>query len=120
MADLSPDFHRRDCSLPMDCKDLLDVLNLMEKVSPEERVSTKRLVQEKSLSSAQGKPTKCVEIGEFIQVKTLANLLSCRPFQVVGQLIKFHVFKPNGDAWLTFEEAEEVALQMGFEVRRLN
>lgn len=120
MVDPSSDFPRRDGSLPVGCKDLLDVLNLAGETSLEEAVVSQESGPQKVSGLVEDTPTKQVEVGEFIQVKTLANLLGCKPFHIISQLIKFHIFKANGDALLTFEEAEKVALQMGFEVRRLN
>ncbi|TDU64524.1 hypothetical protein EI77_03974 [Prosthecobacter fusiformis] len=109
MADLTPDYHKRDCSLPLGCKDLLDVLNLPPDPSGESLPITEDMAKPKT-----------IEIADEITVKKLAALLGCPPHMVIETLVTLKVFVPNADTRLLFDVAAQVAHLHGVQVRRGN
>lgn len=117
MADLTPDYHRRDCSLPLGCKDLLEVLKL-----PPEKPPAAAMLTPAALPEGHGiaaKP-KTIEIPDEVTVKKLAALLGCKPYEVVAALISLKIFAPNDDYLLLFEVAARVAALHVYDVNRGN
>lgn len=106
MADLRPDYNKRESSLPSGCNDLLEMLNLPEEIVISSPQTTDRMQI----------PSKPLEIAEAITVKKLAALLGCPPYKVMATLVSLNTFVRNDECQLVLEVAVEVAKRHGCKV----
>lgn len=112
MGDLTPDFSKRDCSLPAGCSDLLDMLGM---------VSGRRMVSEALVATLDLPvgPAGEVEIGPVITVHELAEKTGYQPYKILEKLIGDKVFAANPSLELTFAQASKVAEALGFCVKEV-
>jgi hypothetical protein len=110
MADLTPDYSKRDYLLPPGCKDLIDVLNLKdsrtEKPLP--------WYEESPEPSPQG---PMVELPASMLVKDLAQRLQMKPFKIIANLMEIGVFA-NVNQSLDFDTAARLLARYGFTAKR--
>ena len=96
MSGITPDFSKRDCSLPPGCKDLIDVLRL---------------------ETDQHGAFKVIELRSLITVRNLADLLGRKPFQIIADLLGMKVVA-SVNQLVAFEVAARVARKYGFVAQR--
>ena len=104
MAGLTPDYSKRDCSLPPGCKDLIDFLNLkrpIAKPSPQRERPTESPVKR-----------SVVALPPTILVEDLAQLLQMKPFMIIANLMEYGVFANLGQS-LDFNTAARLLADHG-------
>ena len=126
MAELTPDYSKRDCSLPPGCKDLMDVLRLQKrKPTKADLVEIKlhAMVKKSGMlpPKAEAKQTPSfaaiIEINDPVTVRDLAALLGRKPFEIIADLIDITGMAAVGQP-VTFEVAAEVAVKYGYIAKR--
>ena len=126
MAELTPDYSKRDCSLPPGCKDLIDVLRLQKRKPTKADLVEIRLHAMGKKSGmlppkAEAKQTPSfaaiIELKDPVTVKDLAALLGRKPFEIVADLIDLKLMA-TVDQSVTFEVAARVAAKYGYIAKR--
>src|SRR6266849_2105336 len=126
MAELTPDYSKRDCSLPPGCKDLIDVLRLQKgKLTKPDLVEIRlhAIVKKSGIlpPKAEAKQTPSfaaiIEIKDPVTVKDLAALLGRKPFEIMASLIDLSVIATPSEQ-LDFDVAARVAAKYGYFAKR--
>jgi len=134
MAELTPDYSKRDCSLPPGCKDLIDVLRLQKRKPTKADLVELRLQKGKLTEAefvemaapwavlkpgfllpteAEQKAATVIWIKSRLTVMELAALLHRKLFEIVADLIDLKLLA-NVDQSVTFEVAAKVAVKYGY------
>ena len=109
MADLNPNYSKRDYLLPPGCKDLIDVLNLKQ---PEE-ASRSELVAKIVPLPTQAAEGFTVEIAPNTTVKDLAEFLHVKPLGIIVALMEVGVFA-NINQVVDFDSASKLLAKYGY------
>lgn len=65
-----------------------------------------------------GGSARRIYIGDFVEIRELAEMLGLKPFKVVAQVMELRVFK-HADEFIDFSTAAVIALKHGFIVEKL-
>jgi hypothetical protein len=121
MADLSPDYSKRDYLLPPGCKDLIDVLHL--KMQSHGGKGTMGSISKwfapsppKAKSPLAG---TTVEIKPPIVVRELAELIQVKPFYIVADLLECGLFV-GLNSIVNFDAAVTVLAKYGVSARKIS
>jgi hypothetical protein len=126
MAELTPDYSKRDCSLPPGCKDLIDVLRLQKrKLTKADLVEIRLHAMGKKSgmlppkAEAKQPPSfaTIIEIKDPVTVKDLAALLGRKPFEIMASLIDLGIIATPTDR-LDFDIVARVARKYGYIAKR--
>jgi len=108
MADLTPDYSKRDYLLPSGCKDLIDVLNLNRQLR----------IGDEPVKAVVPLPTGAtegftVEIKPTTTVNDLAEFLHVKPFRIIAMLMGLGVFA-NLNQVVDFDSAAKLLAEFGY------
>jgi len=108
MAELDPDFTKRDYLLPAGCKDLIDVLNL----------NRQRKAGDGPVAAIVPLPTNATEgftfeVNPTTTVKDLAEFLQVEPLGIIAILMEFGVFA-NINQVVDFDSAAKLLAKYGY------
>jgi hypothetical protein len=107
MADLSPDYSKRDYLLPPGCRDLIDVLNLTKQSYTLDGAPPHHGPKPKYSGQAF-----TVELKTPTTVKDLAEVLHVKPFRVIAALMELGVFA-NVYQVVDFDTASKLLAKYG-------
>ncbi len=122
MAELTPDYSKRDCSLPPGCKDLIDVLRLQKAqwkkakivgVPPPIMLNKPGVWPSKPKTQQIPGFAGTIQIKGQVTVKELAALLGRKPFEIMASLIDLCIIATPSDR-LDFDLAARVAAKYGY------
>jgi len=108
MADLNPNYGKRDYLLPPGCKDLIDVLNLKQRDEAWREAAIKIVPL-----PTQATEGFTVEIAPTTTVKDLAEFLHVKPLGIIVALMELGVFA-NLNQVVDFNSAAKLLAKYGY------